>query len=508
MLCSKLTRTQSNQLYKDVLNDKDVNAMRMLCQQDLFYLCTIGFKRRDINRDWLYERCREVESQPDEFLDLWAREHYKSTIITYAKTIQDILCDPNITVGIFSHTRPIAKGFLSQIKREFETNDYLKGLFPDVLYANPAKESPRWSEDNGIIVKRSQNPKEATVEAWGLVDGQPTSKHYKLRVYDDVVTLKSVTTPDQIKKTTEAFEMSSNLGADGGSKRIIGTRYHANDTYRTIIDRKMVQLRKYPATDDGTLTGKPVFLTKEALADKLVEQGSYTFSCQMLQDPVADKSMGFKEEWLRFYDSLKNCSEWNYYILVDPAGAKKDESDYTVIAVIALAPDGNYYLVDAVRDRLNLTERTRKLFDFHRKYRPLKVGYEKYGKDSDIEHIEYVMEVENYRFEITPLGGATKKEDRIRKLVPIFENYRFWLPHTQPFIDQEGKYRDFIQEFLADEYTVFPVAVHDDMLDCIARILDKDLKAEFPDEVKPRILSMTNDRNSDILETDYDVLEM
>ena len=78
-------------------------------------------------------------------------------------------------MGIFSHTRPIAKGFLRQIKRELEGNNVLKALFQDILHADPQHQSPKWSEDDGIIVKRKTNPKEATVEAWGLVDGQPTS---------------------------------------------------------------------------------------------------------------------------------------------------------------------------------------------------------------------------------------------------------------------------------------------------------------------------------------------
>ena len=87
-------------------------------------------------------------------------------------------------------------------------------------------EAPKWSEDDGIIVKRSSNPKESTVEAWGLVDGQPTSRHFDLIIYDDVVTRESVTTPDMIQKTTDAWELSLNLLSENGRKRYIGTRYH------------------------------------------------------------------------------------------------------------------------------------------------------------------------------------------------------------------------------------------------------------------------------------------
>ena len=43
------------------------------------------------------------------------------------------------------------------------------------------------------------------------MDGQPTSKHYRRMVYDDVVTRESVTTPEMIKKTTEAWELFRNL---------------------------------------------------------------------------------------------------------------------------------------------------------------------------------------------------------------------------------------------------------------------------------------------------------
>jgi predicted phage terminase large subunit-like protein len=480
MICAGLTREQATELYLEILNASDSAALRRLAQEDLFFLLTIGCKRRDINRDWLYERCREVEASPDGHLDLWAREHYKSTIITFGKSIQDVLKDPDTTIGIFSHTRPIAKGFLGQIKTELEQNAFLKNLFSDILYQDPQKQSPKWSLDLGLRVKRTSNPKEETFEASGLVDGQPTGKHFRLRVYDDVVTKESVTTPEQIKKTTDAWEMSLNLGSSGGSARYIGTRYHQKDTYQIMIDRGSVIPRIKPATIDGELDGDPVFLSREELALKRRDMGPYTFGSQMLQNPVADKAMGFKEEWLKYYDDLGDTAAWNKYILVDPASKKKATSDYTVMAVIGLAPDGNYYLIDAIRDRLNLTQRAKKLFELHAKHEPIAVGYEQYGLQADIEHVQYVMEQKSYRFEVIEIGGSVPKVDRIQKLVPVFEQKRFYLPKYLRFIDYEGKSQDFVKLFIDDEFLSFPVSTHDDMLDCIARILDPGLGAQFP----------------------------
>ncbi|MBI4961359.1 MAG: hypothetical protein HY915_17970 [Desulfovibrio sp.] len=469
------------ELFKTCGREGFTTAARRLCRTDLYFLLTVILGRKDMQRDWLHDRCIEVQDEPDGRLDLWAREHYKSTIITFGKTIQDVLANPEITVGLFSFTRPIAKAFLRQIMREFEGHETLKELFPDILWEHPRKQAPKWSEDDGIIVRRQGNPKEATIEAWGLVDGQPTSKHYGLVVYDDVVTRESVTSPDMISKVTEAWELSQSLGSDGGTVRTIGTRYHANDTYHTMIRRGSAIPRIHPATIDGTVDGEPVLMSRETLIKKRRDMGPYTFGCQMLQDPVADKAQGFKREWLQFWEP-KNLGELNVYILVDPAGKKKQASDYTVMKVIGLGPDQNYYEIDCIRDRLNLTERAAALLRLHRQYRPIKVGYEQYGMQADIEHIKYLQALENYRFPIVELGGSMPKEDRIRRLVPLYEQGRFFHPTRILYVDHEKKSRDLVAEFIADEYEAFPVAAHDDMLDCQARIVDPELGARFPEQ--------------------------
>ena len=473
-----LTREQANTFYDEFLSITDWPDLAQLGREDRFFLLTRLLHRQDADRDWLYERCREVERDPDNHIDLWAREHYKSTIITFAGVIQEILKNPEITVSIFSHNQSTASKFLKQIKQEFEDNNDLKRVYPGILWAKPERQAPTWSEYRGIIVKRKSNPKEATVEAHGLVDGMPTGMHYRLRVYDDTVTQDSVTTPEMMQKTTDAWRLSHDLGTEGGRMWHIGTRYHFNDTYKTILDLGDVIPRIYPATDDGTATGNPVLFDRKFIEDKRKKQGPYIFSCQQLQNPVADKAQGFKVDWLRhtFHDG----DGTNRYILCDPANEKKKHSDYTVFWVVGAASDRNFYIVDVIRDRLNLTERGNCLFDLHRQYYPLGVGYEKYGKDSDIQHFEYRMEEENYRFDITPLGGNMKKEDRIRRLVPLFENGKIYLPEVLYRTNYEGKNEDLIRVFIENEYKGFPVSTHDDMLDSLSRILDPEMNVQFP----------------------------
>lgn len=499
---SQLSSSQRSLLQGLTITASDIEAelarrvmaeKRHKCRTDLYYLLTEVLGRKDMQKPWLKERCDEVMAEPNGRIDLWAREHYKSTIITFGKTIQDILrshgddpIDPQeITVGIFSHTRPNSKGFLRQIKREFEGNQDLKDLFPDILYQNPQKESVKWSEDDGIIVKRKTNPKEATIEAWGVVDGQPIGKHFMLLVYDDIVTAESVTTPEMIAKTTEMLVLSYALGAEGGQRRFIGTRYHFADTYREIIKRGTAKPRIHQITLSGEVDGEPVLMTRERVAEKRRDMGPYIFSCQMLQNPVGDETQGFDRKHIRHYDEI-NVGKLNVYIVFDPASGKKRTSDYSAGWVLGLGSDKNIYVLDGVRDRLSLTERTAKLFEWHRKYKPMReagVRYEKYGMQADIEHIHTKQADEGYRFDITEVGGQTPKNDRIKRLIPYFEQGRVFFPRTMLRTDYQKVTRDLVQDFIEEEFVAFPVPVHDDMLDAMARLLEPDLPLVWPEDV-------------------------
>lgn len=454
---------------------------RTLAKADLFFLLVFVLKRKDAFRQWLLDRCREYQADPFGYLDLWARGHYKSTIITFAYTIFEIINDSELTHGIFSHTKKISLDFLRQIKTELEQNTILKVLFPDIFYQDPEKESPKWNELDGLLVKRNGNPKELTVEAWGVVKNQPTGRHFDRLKYDDLVTLGSVNTPEQILKTTNSFQMSLNLGSEFAKVSMIGTFYAHNDTYNILIKDKTVIPRVYPAMiiQDDFDTG--VLFSAEKLIEKRKQFGAGTFSTQMLLDPSVANNRSFFGEWFSYYPG-NGWDQMNRYIIVDPASSKSKKSDYTVIMVIGLNFDKNYYVIDAVRDRMNLSERTNKVFEFVEKYNPLKVYYEEYGQQADREHIELEMKRRNFRFNIQKVAGNIPKKQRILRLQPDFEERRIFFPTHIPYFNTVGDCIDFTQVFLNDEYLSYPAVDHDDMLDCLARIYDIDGK--FPNKRK------------------------
>lgn len=482
-----------------------------LAKNDRYYLLVRILHRSDAIHPWLYARCREVEANPDGYLDLWAREHYKSTIITFAGIIQEIIKNPEITVGIFSHTKPIAKAFLSQIQKEFESNEDLRATFPDIFYDNPQRDSPSWSQDAGLTVKRKSNPKERTLEAHGLVDGQPTSKHFELLVYDDVVTKESVSTPEQIAKTTESWELSDNLGKAGGRKWHIGTRYSYADTYETIITRKAAIVRLHAATDDGTFTGEPVFFTKEVWQAKVIAQGEATISCQMLQNPLAGQQRMFDVQDYRAYEVRPETL--NVYIMVDPARSKKQGSDKTAIAVIGVDYASNKYLLDGFNHRMDLRERWLKTAMMYHKWKRTQgvqlcfVGYEAFGAQADLDYFEEQMK--------TPQGGGFfpiqelmwprdsegSKTDRVQRIGPDLRLHKIFLPYdtdprnltstqrkfqntgysfriAQPIRrkDESDNIYDLSKELRLQTH-FFPFGGKKDLIDAVSRIYDMEPKA-------------------------------
>lgn len=477
------------EIYRRVWEANDRDVVRDFILNDRFFLLTQVLGVAVAWHPWVYARCREVEADPDERLDLWSRGHFKSTIITFAGVVQEVLRNPEVCVCIISYKADAAEAFAGQIKGAFEANETLLRCFPDVLWTDrPDHRGDQWSVGD-FCVRRKTTKKESTVATSGLVSGMRTGGHYDILVYDDVVTPDSVITAEMRERTTAAWSMSLNLGVTSGTRHwYIGTRYHMFDTYAEMI-RRGIPERRHVCID---ARGEPVLLPRAELERKRREMSTADWNSQMMQTPIGAGELLFRPEWIRTFDRPPSIP-MNVYVVADTAQKQRKSSDYTVFWVIGLGADRRTYLLDCVRDKLPQSGRCDRLFGLVEKWMPICVFYEENAAPDDPSYIEARM-AERGRFTLvpfrqTPADGA--KATRIETLEPEFREGLVWMPSALRYRQFDGTWRDLMHDFQAEELLVYPQVTHDDMLDALASKNHADVRPRlsFPTFRQPPALA-------------------
>ena len=218
--------------------------------------------------------------------------------------------------------------------------------------------------------------------------------------------------------------------------------------------------------------------------------------------PPGEDGAVFKPEWLRRMDVDPEWASRNMtlYLLGDPAAAKNATSDYSAFFVIGCNEDGNFYILDGVRERLGLKERWEKYRDLWRKWRPMESWYEAYGASADLEYFRERQEAEKVIFEIKNSAYLThsgrkrgendkgEKEVRIERLIPQMSAGK-WIAASnierkRDRGDGTLESYDPVEEMMRDEMGDWPMSKHDDCLDAISRI--NDINVVWPVNAMPQ----------------------
>jgi phage terminase large subunit-like protein len=189
-------------------------------------------------------------------------------------------------------------------------------------------------------------------------------------------------------------------------------------------------------------------------------------ACEVANANASTSQGVMNEDWLKFW-SRQPDSKGNRYLVVYAPHEKKKHPE-TVMWLIELREDRNYYALEMVRKDLNPVDRTDLMLDLHRKFKPIRVGYEKRGLASDIRHIEDLQSRENYRFRIDELAVPLSESERVMRLVPLFEAGRVVLPQGHALVSV----------FREEEFVPYPLGFHADMLEGLSMILD--MRTAFP----------------------------
>jgi len=164
----------------------------------------------------------------------------------------------------------------------------------------------------------------------------------------------------------------------------------------------------------------------------------------------------------------------------------------------------NKYLLDGAYHKMSLDERWTMLKGLRNKWvrqqgvQVVKVAYEKYGMQADIEHFQTMMRIERCPFPIEEVSwtrdGTESKDDRIRRLIPDHKNWRFFYPYEgdktslqmemeergKSFLvakpikrkDENGNTYNLVQKMLRNEYMFFPATTMKDFMDAMSRFYD------------------------------------
>lgn len=442
---------------KDKFSKKQYNNARdgievELCKTNLSYLVTEVLDPdyyKPILAPFQYDLMNFVQKEGNRKLILISRGHLKSSLVTIPLPIMTLLQNPNARILITNATLDNAIDFLRSVKGYMEGCEKLKYLFGEF-------KSDKWTESEIIIRQRDKRQIKEPSILTSSVDKSIVSKHFDLIIADDLVNRESINTREQLMKTKLYYKDMLDLLDPGGLMIVIGTVWHFDDLYADIQENYKFDVFFKTCWDKEKNPIFPKKFSKEYLEKLREEKGIFEFSSQYLNSAIDDENAVFQLSWIKYFTDLPK-GIYNYYLSLDTHGGGESKyADSNGWVLNAVDRDDNWFLLDAVKDKLNTTEIIDKLFAYHSRYPSLKIGIEKTMFVNALKpELEREMTKRGKYLNIEELShSTTSKEARIKSLVPRFERGKIFLRKEQ------------IE--LVEEITRFPKARHDDILDSLA----------------------------------------
>jgi len=334
-----------------------------------------------------------------------------------------------------------------------------------------------------------------TVVAVGL-GGAITGKGGHLIILDDYCKSREEAYSETFReKTWQAFsvDLMSRRNAPASITIVMATPWHPDDVTGRIIKAvaddplfPRFEHLTFPAHKPGEYSILfPEMYSREWYDGQRATLGPTMAAALLDCNPVGDETRMFRREWWQSCERMPARELLNAYIFVDSANAQRKTSDFTVMWVVGLGQDRNYYLLDGIRDRLNLSQRTRALFRLVEQWTPITTFWEQVGAMSDVQHIQAEQDAIGWHFPILPFPQSVKKQDRIGWLVPLFEAGRIWVPNRMLKVAEDGRVYDLSRDLLEQEFSLFPATAHDDMLDTLANVQHPAITASMAWPVSP-----------------------
>jgi len=146
-------------------------------------------------------------------------------------------------------------------------------------------------------------------------------------------------------------------------------------------------------------------------------------------------------------------------------GKELDKGDFSAFVVVGIAQNGNVYILDIYRDRIDFPTRLKKVVELANKWKPSKIKIESNTFQAD--SVQVLKENTGL-----PIEGIKTTENKIKRfseeLAPLFENKKIFL-----------KKNDEMHQIFADELCSLPRGKYDDMADALYLALKNEMFKEY-----------------------------
>ena len=272
----------------------------------------------------------------------------------------------------------------------------------------------------------------------------------------------------------EEWQNSIKSRSQGNTKIIIiQTRWHEDDlSGRVIREEPNVEVVNIPCeAEEDDILGRQIGdalcpeigkgnewlqAFKQSYINDSVGGGIRAWNALYQGRPTSAEGNMFKREWWQYYDKLPDNLQL-VGISVDATFKDNDTSDFVAIEVWGKL-NGDYYLIDLIKRRMDFPETLRAIKHMDSKYphRHSILVEDKANGSAIISMLKHEIGG------IIPITPKESKQARASAISGIVEGGNVYLP----------QYADFTQEFV-EEFASFPNGVHDDMVDACTQFINK-----------------------------------
>lgn len=364
----------------------------------------------------------------------------KTLIWQAARTIQDIVEDPNVRIAFASRAGDNAKETLDYVKKQFESNEMLRAVFGNYV-------GDDWSKEKLTVKGRTRIIRGPTLGIMSQ-EGATASKHCDKLYADDIADQKN----SQTKYQRDALDrwwwktVMPTVEPDTSEVKISGTRYHPDDQYGRL---GAPDHAGGESQIDGPFSGPRTLIIPAIQTDDDGDEYSTwasKFSLKHLHRIRAGSSLDFETQYQQNVSAMKGGGVIKYdqiqrfhfeevedeiaslprFLGCDLAiGKKKKNDEFWLVVGAYNKSTGNIYVVDQVHGRFSFRKQRELIKTMAHEHRIVR------GIVETIAYQAAMLDELKEDDPLLPIVGFKPKLDKLTRMqrrTPLFENSQVWIP--------------------------------------------------------------------------------